>query len=262
MRAEHLVAGTNELTIHWPAISGGGLPPTLGWLEMRVDRNSEAGQTPAPRYRADEASLLLPAFVRLDYQLRVPAEAVLEIERLSVATGSGGDLVVELAQDGVDTIALARLEAPDARLRVDLSDYSGKTVRLSLEAVPRTEQARFSGLVVESPVIRGAATLAPVAGTPVTEAPATEARALEAPRESDSRRPNVLIYVVDTLRRDHIGIYGYPRAVSPELDQFAEGATIFDNAVRQAIREQASTKGFSFEQARTDAASEGKEVGG
>ena len=36
----------------------------------------------------------------------------------------------------------------------------------------------------------------------------------------DGERPNVLIYLVDTLRRDRLGVYGYDRPVSPELDRF------------------------------------------
>jgi arylsulfatase A-like enzyme len=38
--------------------------------------------------------------------------------------------------------------------------------------------------------------------------------------------PDVLLLVVDTLRADHLGVYGYPRPTSPALDRFAESATI------------------------------------
>ena len=43
-------------------------------------------------------------------------------------------------------------------------------------------------------------------------------------------RPNVIIYLVDTLRADHLGCYGYPREVSPRIDRFAASATLFENA--------------------------------
>lgn len=43
-------------------------------------------------------------------------------------------------------------------------------------------------------------------------------------------KPNVIIYLVDTLRVDHLGVYGYERDTSPELDRFARDAVVFDNA--------------------------------
>jgi choline-sulfatase len=46
--------------------------------------------------------------------------------------------------------------------------------------------------------------------------------------------PNVLIYLVDTLRADHLGCYGYDRAVSPAIDGFAGQAIRFENAVAQS----------------------------
>lgn len=43
--------------------------------------------------------------------------------------------------------------------------------------------------------------------------------------------PNVLLLVVDTLRADHLGLYGYPRPTSPELDRFARSSIVFDPVV-------------------------------
>jgi arylsulfatase A-like enzyme len=45
---------------------------------------------------------------------------------------------------------------------------------------------------------------------------------------------NVLLIVVDSLRRDHLGCYGSTRATSPSLDRFAAAATRFDDATSQA----------------------------
>lgn len=47
-------------------------------------------------------------------------------------------------------------------------------------------------------------------------------------------RPNVLIIVVDCLRADHLGIYGYKRATSPTIDTFSNKAVRFDLAITQA----------------------------
>lgn len=41
---------------------------------------------------------------------------------------------------------------------------------------------------------------------------------------------NVVIYLVDTLRADHLGVYGYERETSPRLDAFAKDAVVFERA--------------------------------
>lgn len=41
---------------------------------------------------------------------------------------------------------------------------------------------------------------------------------------------NLLLVTVDTLRADHLGVYGYDLPTSPNLDRFAEDAVVFENA--------------------------------
>jgi len=43
--------------------------------------------------------------------------------------------------------------------------------------------------------------------------------------------PNLVMIVLDTLRADHIGTYGYSRPVTPWLDDFAKDATVYERAV-------------------------------
>ncbi len=47
-------------------------------------------------------------------------------------------------------------------------------------------------------------------------------------------RMNLLVIFVDTLRADHLGCYGYTRNTSPNIDRFAEGSTLFLNALSQS----------------------------
>ncbi|MDA8019426.1 MAG: sulfatase-like hydrolase/transferase [Thermoanaerobaculia bacterium] len=49
-----------------------------------------------------------------------------------------------------------------------------------------------------------------------------------------AERPNVILIVIDTLRADHLGAYDNQRSVSPNLDAFAEQATLFEAASSQA----------------------------
>ncbi len=43
-------------------------------------------------------------------------------------------------------------------------------------------------------------------------------------------RPNVIFVVSDTLRRDHLSIYGNDRISTPYLERFAQNALVFENA--------------------------------
>jgi arylsulfatase A-like enzyme len=42
--------------------------------------------------------------------------------------------------------------------------------------------------------------------------------------------PNVLLIVLDTVRADHLGLYGYERSTTPVLERLAKGAIRFDEA--------------------------------
>jgi len=46
--------------------------------------------------------------------------------------------------------------------------------------------------------------------------------------------PNVIIVLVDTLRADHMSLYGYERATTPFIDKFAADAIVFEHARSQA----------------------------
>jgi arylsulfatase A-like enzyme len=45
---------------------------------------------------------------------------------------------------------------------------------------------------------------------------------------------NVLLLLIDTLRADHLGAYGYARGTSPTFDRFARESVVFERTVAQA----------------------------
>jgi len=59
-------------------------------------------------------------------------------------------------------------------------------------------------------------------------------------RPSYDEPPNVLLFVIDTLRADHLSCYGHERPTSPNLDAFAEDALRFETAFATAPRTVAS----------------------
>ena len=45
---------------------------------------------------------------------------------------------------------------------------------------------------------------------------------------------NVILVSIDTLRSDHLGCYGYQRAISPAIDEFCEDAVVYETSISQA----------------------------
>ncbi len=57
---------------------------------------------------------------------------------------------------------------------------------------------------------------------------------------SDDRPPNILVYVVDTLRADALGAYGRENAATPHFDALAREGVVFENAYATASWTRAS----------------------
>jgi arylsulfatase A-like enzyme len=51
------------------------------------------------------------------------------------------------------------------------------------------------------------------------------------PQRAVRERPNIVLVVCDTFRRDHLGVYGNETIRTPYLDRFAAGAVVFDHHV-------------------------------
>jgi len=49
-----------------------------------------------------------------------------------------------------------------------------------------------------------------------------------------SRQPNLILLLIDTLRADHLGAYGFPADVSPNLDRLAAESLVFESCFAQA----------------------------
>ncbi|UCG32300.1 MAG: sulfatase [Phycisphaerales bacterium] len=50
---------------------------------------------------------------------------------------------------------------------------------------------------------------------------------------TQAARRNVLLISLCSVRADHLGCYGYPRATSPQIDAFAKTSVLFEHAVAQ-----------------------------
>jgi len=53
-------------------------------------------------------------------------------------------------------------------------------------------------------------------------------------QSSQTTKPNIVLIVVDALRPDHLGCYGYHRPTSPSIDALAEEGIAFETVITQA----------------------------
>jgi len=58
-----------------------------------------------------------------------------------------------------------------------------------------------------------------------------DAIAVETPYPTPPAHPHIALIVIDTLRADHLGAYGYPRDTSPQIDALARSGVVFTRAI-------------------------------
>jgi arylsulfatase A-like enzyme len=232
-----LVPGENEVSLKFrneseePVDSNSGMAPAQSMIWYSVDiegRNEE--EPPRAQMLGDQASILIPWGTRLEYYLELPADARILLDEVKFLGSSSGALEIGIQSDGTSQQRVGIVDSPAEKLELPLTtDDTAGIVRLTLRAAEREAvSSDRSGVIVVRPTIR--ASLGSGVDRPGGSA-ATPARSRgQGPREGR----NVLLYVVDTLRADHLGMYGYERPVSPNMDRFAENATIFDNAIAQS----------------------------
>jgi len=230
--AARLQAGDNLLTFHYrrvldpSAVGGSPEDRRLGvgwdWVEVGAGAGPAVG---AGEPRADGDLLFLPWGSQVDSFALLPGGAVLAVERVG-RRGGEGTLQILLAWDGEAGTAggeevLRTWKRGGAPWRLPLPGAGGPT-RLSLRAVGEGE----GGIA-----LTGARLLVP-APAPVPESsPAEGLGAGGSGARQAGVRPNILVYLVDTLRADRLGVYGSGRGLTPRLDAFAEDALVFEQAL-------------------------------
>jgi arylsulfatase A-like enzyme len=67
--------------------------------------------------------------------------------------------------------------------------------------------------------------------TPIIVALALAGAACQERLAPSPRTPNVILISVDTLRRDHLPVYGYKHNTAPSLTELAKSSVVFENAI-------------------------------
>lgn len=225
--AEALQAGRNVLSLHHGSShrprdvvpgSRDDRPLAAAWDWLRLG-SAESAVT-APRADLERGLLALPAGAEVSYFLPLNPESTLVAERVGLRGGARLEVVLE--PDGGPPGRLALIDDSEEAWRVELP--AAELARLSLRALGSSEGEASVALV--RPEVVSITEAAPV--EPPT-APATVAE-----------RPDVVVYLIDTLRADHLGCYGYGRGTTPAIDAFAAEALLFEQMVAQSSWTKAS----------------------
>lgn len=205
--------------------------------------------------RESASVLMLPLMARVDYHaLAVPGSALVlgEIAPDDPAvTPENTVLEIELQAAGVEEPSrhYVRLDGGGTRLPLPVPGPTAHPVRISLMPVTQRPVPRGSRrLLLTGALVRTEERAAPPAetgrsptptagsagpaGSPATAPKSPAGTSLpRPPEELWEQQPDVLVYVIDALRADHLGVYGYDRNTSPELDAFAGDAVVFRRGV-------------------------------
>jgi arylsulfatase A-like enzyme len=194
----------------------------VAWEWIRFGDPSQDPSRPAGVID-DGQGLFLPFGSRIDYYLKPINDGVFQFESLAIK--GQGRLKLEVSTVSAEDKVVAEYTRPQQRDSVPLKDLGSLPARLSLYSFVdgSAEPGEVGGIVLSGPVVGSRNPSAPV-------------EVVEPERGSPLRRAraNVVIYLIDTLRADHLGCYGYDRPVSPNIDSFAEHAVLFENAQAQA----------------------------
>ncbi len=169
----------------------------------------------------DDGQLVLPFGSRVTYELELPPFAELRADRIRPRGTATARLAVSWQPDGGEERLLsADLEAL-AEPRVRIGNQRTEKGRLHLAATSRRIiEPTIASLIVVEPRV-------------VVADPPSPGRTSAVGRPGEGA-PNVIVFIIDALRADHVGCYGSARGATPNLDRFAAEAVVFTDAQAQA----------------------------
>lgn len=134
----------------------------------------------------------------------------------------------------VFTLVLVGAVFPLSVYETELGRASIALLSLGLAAqASRVIPGRTSGVrrFVRGPAAALAVALAIVVFAPFAWRIQSERSAIAAMPRPPEDAPNVLLIILDTVRAQNLSLYGYPRNTTPNLEQLAARATVYDRAM-------------------------------
>lgn len=222
------LSGRNQLTFRYRKVTRSGRRHlAVSWDTLRLSPGSPAGSAgglprAAERAASQAPALLVPFGTEAGYYFDLEEGGTLSLQGVRGQGDGIGQLQVIAQEDGGRERVLETLQAGSGPRTIELPGSGERLVRLVLRAVPQTIESPWTagGFVVLGPAVRA-----------IGHAREEGGAAAQAKKAED--RPNVIVYLVDTLRADHVGVFG-GGGLTPNIDGFAEDATVFRNTVAQA----------------------------
>jgi arylsulfatase A-like enzyme len=192
----------------------------VGWDSIRFDGMEDPGE---PSVEPDARELFVPFGTEIGFYLNLADRSRLRFARVT-ASGETGRLEIRWAVDGHRERQIAEIGPGDAPAEVALPRGFAGPTRLALRAVA-TDRGSDAGMKVGMPTVHGPART-------VQEAVRNET--VDAAECEQAVQPNVILYLVDTLRVDRLGCYGHGAPVSPNIDGLASEGVLFEHVVAQS----------------------------
>ena len=202
----------------------------LRGLAASAEPSATVGDGAPPR-------LHLPYGSEATYHLYLGAGAKLHLPWVQGAGRLGGPgrlkVLLEWDGDGGETVTVeSTLDVGKAKRTLPLTDREGM-YRLTFRSLAKpARRVDRRGLTLHDPRITGL--VDSISDTTPDTASADQGETPTAATAEKGNRPNILLYVIDTLRADHVGAYGYDRGTTPRLDALARGGVVFENARAQS----------------------------
>jgi len=237
--AELLRSGENSVTMTYAesqsrevAFSKPGRDYAVAWSQLTI-RPSVVGSDASPSIDAEARTLFIPFGTRVDFFLDAVDQGEFSAEGMSISGSDVGRLIVSSQVGEAGESVVGNLNGGPDKVRVVISGDEVGPVRLSLAALGQRSRPCDGpcGIVLSGPIVDSIGSLAVAEGAYAADSGA---------ESSSSDRPNVVVYLIDALRADHLGCYGYQHPVSPHIDQFAEQAILFERAQAQTSWTRAS----------------------
>lgn len=190
----------------------------VGWDWLRFQFEPAASTS---EITASEAGISMPFGTGIDFYFEAAPGDRLSFDEIFVPDQTASGLEISLLTDRGAEVDLLDLQSSRKGVSIDLPLDEGQAVKLSF--LTAAHAGAPDPIFLRAPRIESV----PSQHEVTAEAVATDAARLQ------TNLPNVLLYVVDTMRADHLGLYGYPRQVSPEIDRFGQEAIVFDHAIAQ-----------------------------
>ncbi len=175
-------------------------------------------------------SVVLPGRSQTSFAFRLPRNASLEFESalLPWSAASGGRGTLQIAFDSTDG------ERRD-RVQVALGSQNLRPTTIPLTGAPGTPFMVRMDVISTNPGLTFAQIRAPrILGEAASPRAGVAKDELTFSETLTSRKPNVLLIVLDAARALSFGAYGHPRPTTPNIDRFSREGFTFDHAYTTA----------------------------